>query len=255
MRKLFSVVTCGLAAAALLAATPARAASFTLNVAGMANDTGNAMGTSIVVYNSGGLTVTATAWMFNTGTGKFEQAAPDIYNGFGMGVCNAGEGQFCSSPNHQIDNDPSSHTDFVLFTFNQAVDPTNVHIATFSDGDLDTSYWVGTPPSMNGATLGSSPTFALSGMGNIFNDDCSGSCSLTSRDVGIGGSSSVTGLLFGARLDGTGDSYRDYFKIQSLSFTTSDRGITTVTPEPGSMILLGTGLAGLALAVRRRVKK
>ena len=82
-------------------------------------------------------------------------------------------------------------------------------------------------------------------------------------DTGVGLVSSLlggggVGLLGGTHHDSEGDSSGDY--VGALSFGTSgnpgssggdDASVLTHTPEPGSLLLFGTGLLGSALARSR----
>ena len=190
------------------------------------------------VFTAGGITVTATAWSIGTlSSSTFQAARLGIWS-TGLGVCNTGE--TCRSPYHQVDNG-GTPDDFVLFQFSAPVDPLSVRIDPYGTYDRDVSYWVGnintsnlTGLSYNGlATLG----FGL----RIDNDDYASS---SYRDVSIGGANSVNALLFGARVGSGADSNADYFKIKSMTASTS-------VPEPSSMFLLALGMGVIGLVSMR----
>ena len=49
-----------------------------------------------------------------------------------------------------------------------------------------------------------------------------------------------------------GNGVTDGFKLKTVSFTANESGSPTPVPEPATMLLFGTGLAGLAAAHRRK---
>jgi hypothetical protein len=197
----------------------------------------------------GGVTVTATAWYADDNS--FLTAALGLYSGAGLGVCNSQEtgGSFpCESPNHAIDN--VSQYDFVLFSFSAAVDLQEVGLWTFDDYDYDVSFWLGTGvTALTGKALNNMPA----GFGS--RHDVSNDASVDLQP----GHLLYSSLLFGAQ--SSGSDRDDRFKIKYLTFepvTSRDLPCEvgcTPTPEPASMVLIGTGLAGIAAVIRRKAKR
>ncbi|MEO8027738.1 MAG: PEP-CTERM sorting domain-containing protein [Bryobacteraceae bacterium] len=195
-----------------------------------------------------GITITATAFSASSvGTGLVASQLGQ-YSGLGLGVCNPGEGTGCGDPNHQVDN--SGYYDFVLFTFSAPVSALSFVADPYGNYDSDATYYTRNGNSgytILGKTL--AQLVSTQGFNSPLNDDIS--CCGNTNTVPVTGSG-ITSILFGTRVGG--DSHVDYFKIHTLSATTTPGQVGDV-PEPATFGLLGASLLGIGLMRRRSQKR
>jgi len=190
--------------------------------------------------NSGATSTLANAALVNYGTAQ----SPSY------GVRNSGENG--SAPNHAIDN--SGRIDAVKITFSNSVRLTGV---TFGWGPGDTDFSVLYSTSAT-PCLNSNSYAALLNCGggnnwtllNEYNSSGTGPKSLSNTTVFARNWLVTAYGAFGNNCVGnTGESRcdagDDYFKLSGVQYVER-------VPEPGTLALLGLGIAGLGLARRRR---
>ena len=198
-----------------------------------------------------GVTATVLGFSAEDTTSDFTAGELNV-NSFGVGICNETEGS-CDPFRNDVTN--NAGRDFVLVEFSTSVFLieaiiNNEEITVIVDDeeivtgtDSDVSFFAGigaTPDFLNIDPLGAS-------LGPIFSDPQNASVPipLGSRVIDLASQvpTQVDWLLIGADL--TDDSPEDIFRLASVK---------AVIPEPSTILLFGTGLAGLMLYNRRRKK-
>lgn len=195
-------------------------------------------------------TVSAQAFWFSSSSAAASGASLNIYHPYGLSICDTSDpgysGGDCSYGEHQIDN--HNGFDALLITFSTAVNLNTLNLTAFngvngqSVADADLTYWVNksiTTGTTTLTTLGSGSNVTNSGLGA-----CGSGCSV-SDSVNL---TNVTSIIIAASTSNP-DTTFDGFKVTSLAVSAA-----SATPEPTSMAMLGSGLVGCGLLLRRRKK-
>jgi len=187
----------------------------------------------------------------------FSTASWSFYAGNGLGVTSSGES---GSPEHAVDN--NFRIDALLFRFGANTILDQLTIGWPDDGSLDSDISV---LRYTGAV--DPVTGALPGDRNISGESISqlltrgwefvGSYDVdpnTPEEINPNNLSSSYWLIsaysssWGTGLgDATGDTYKDYFKLASLTGTTASTTPGVSVPEPTSLLLLAGGMLGWRL--------
>jgi len=204
---------------------------------------------NVRTFTMNNLTVTATAWGYTRDVppgqdNALEKAALGQWY-TGLGVCDQSEGQEwnCQIPAHQVDN--LGPDNWVLFTFSENVNPTNIVIDPYGVWDRDVSYRVGNvtlPLDLTGKSY--IPEGDLAALGFTDWVEQASTPSDQAINIALNVNRPVNALLFGAKSNNAPDQTVDGFKITSLS--------AIAVPEPKVLSLLGAGLLLLVSGVALR---